>query len=72
MINFVLGIFVMWFILAELICIGDDHLKQECDWDDWWIMIICLPAMIFQFPITFISFVIKIVKNCLSKKPKSK
>lgn len=34
MINFVLGIFVMWFILAELIAIGNDYLKQECDWED--------------------------------------
>ena len=72
MINFILGIFVMWFILAELICIGDKHLKQECDWDDWWIMVICLPAVIIQFPLDLLSLLIKIVKNCHSKKSKSK
>ena len=72
MINFVLGMFAMWFILAELICIGDDYLKQECNWEAWWIWVICFPAVIIQFPLGLICFIIKIVKKCCSKKPKSK
>lgn len=70
--NFVLGIFAMWFILAELICIGDKYLKQECDWEEWWIWVICFPAVIIQFPLDFLSFIIKIVKKCSRKKSKSK
>ena len=72
MINFVLGMFLMWLILAELIGIGNDYLKQECDWEDWWILIICLPAIIIQFPYSLLSRIIKIVKKCSRKKPKSK
>ena len=72
MINFVLGMFLMWWILAELICIGDKFLKQKCNWEVWWIWVICFPAVIIQFPLDFLSFIIKIVKNYHSKKPKSK
>lgn len=72
MINFVLGIFVMWFVLAELICIGDKYLKQECNWEEWWIWAICFPTVIIQFPLELLSLIIKIVKNCHSKKSKSK
>lgn len=72
MINFVLGIFVMWFILAELICIGDEYLKQECNWEEWWILVICLPAVIIQFPFNLLSLIIKTVKNYHNKKLKSK
>lgn len=72
MINFVLGMFLMWWVLAELICIGDKYLKQECIWDDWWTLIICFPAMIIQIPFVILNLIIKIVKKCHSKKPKSK
>lgn len=72
MTGFILGIFLMWFILAELICIGDEYFEQKCDWEDWWIWIICFPAVIFQFPISLISFVIKAIKKYCNKKPKSK
>ena len=72
MINFVLGMLLMWFILAELICVGSDYLKQECNWESWWILIICFPAVIIQSSIDLIPFIIKIVKKCSRKKSKSK
>ena len=72
MINFVLGMFLMWWILAELIAIADKYLGQECNWKTWWIWVICFPAVIIQFPLDLLSLLIKIVKNCHSKKSKSK
>lgn len=72
MTNFVLGMFLMWWVLAELICIGDEYLKQECNWKVWWIWVICFPAIIIQIPFGILNLIIKIVKKCSRKKSKSK
>ena len=72
MINFVLGMFLMWWILAELICFGDKFLKQECNWEEWWIWVICFPAIIIQVPFAILTFIVKIVKKCFRIKSKSK
>ena len=72
MINFVLGMFLMWWALAELICFGDKFLKQECNWEVWWIWAICFPAIIIQVPFAILTLIVKIVKKCSRKKSKSK
>ena len=72
MTNFILGMLLMWWIFGELICIGDEYLKQKCNWDDWWTVIICFPAIIIQIPFGIINLIIKVIKKCFCKKSKSK
>ena len=65
MTNFILGMFAMWFILSLAITLGDELFNQNCEWDSWFISVICLPMVVFYY---IPALIVHIIKNQKSKK----
>lgn len=45
MVSFVFGMAAMWTIISFLIVIGDTFFKQVISWDDWFLFVVCMPAV---------------------------
>ena len=63
MTNCILGMFVMWFILSLIIALGDELFNQNCEWDSWFIFIVCFPMVIFYYVPVLIVRAIKAKRN---------
>lgn len=63
MTNFILGMFAMWFLLSLIITLGDELFNQDCEWDSWFIFIVCFPMVIFYYTPALIVYAIKAKRN---------
>lgn len=63
MTNFILGMYLMWFIVSLVIVLGDEFFGQSCHWSDWFGFIVCFPVLIFIYPVGLVIQLIKKIKR---------
>lgn len=66
--NFVFGLFTAWFFLSLIISLGNDLGKQESNWDDWFILVVCFPMVVFYYLPALIVHFVKRYRKLKSKR----